>query len=50
MDEKWRFNRDWEEIKKRVDKLEKDVFWLDRFKRDQEEKERQRENKNDNKN
>ena len=50
MDEKWRFNRDWEEMKKRVDKLEKDVYWLDRFKRDQEEKERQREYKNDNKN
>ena len=50
MDDKWRFDREWEEMKKRVDKLERDVYWLDRYKKDQEEKEYRKKYKNDNKN
>ena len=40
MDKKWRFEREWEQLKKRVDTLERQVYWLRKFKDDVEEKER----------
>ena len=35
----WIFKRDWEEIKKRMDELEKRVYWLEEYKKKQLEKE-----------
>ena len=40
MDKKWHFDREWEQLKKRVDTLESQVYWLRKFKDDVEEKER----------
>ena len=36
MDEKWHFDRDWEKMKTRVDKLEREVYWLSKFMNDHE--------------
>ena len=47
MDEQWHFNRNWEEMKKRVDKLERDVYWLNKFMKEYECKKRVEEAKND---
>ena len=37
-DDKWRFNLEWNEIKKRMDQLERRVYWLEDYKKKQEEK------------
>ena len=38
-DDKWEFNIQWSEMKKRMDRLEKKVYWLEDYKRKQDEKE-----------
>ena len=35
MDEKWHFNYVWEKMQKRVDELEKQVYWLEDWKKKQ---------------
>jgi chromosome segregation ATPase len=40
-DDKWRFDLEWSEIKKRVDQLEKKVRQLEDYKKKQEEKQTQ---------
>ena len=47
MDEHWHFNREWEKMKNRVDKLERDIYWLNKFMREHEDKKRVEEAKND---
>lgn len=47
MDEKWHFDREWSEMKKRVDKLEREVYWLNKFMNDHEYKKKAEEAKND---
>jgi hypothetical protein len=47
MDERWHFNHDLEEMKKRVDKLERDIYWLNKFMREHKDKKRVEEAKND---
>lgn len=37
----WVFQRDWEEMKKRMNELEKRVYWLEDYKKKQCEKETQ---------
>ncbi len=48
MDNKWHFDREWEQLKKRVDALEREVYWLRKFKDDCENKERAKELRNNN--
>ena len=38
-DDKWVFNIQWNEMKKRMDTLERKVHWLEDYKRKQDEKE-----------
>jgi hypothetical protein len=38
-DDKWRFDVEWKQMKARMDKLEKEVYWLEDYKKKQEEKE-----------
>ena len=45
MDEEWRFNYLWEKMQKRVEDLERKVYWLEKGKKQYEEKEYQRGNK-----
>jgi|TARA_R100000081_G_C4659333_1_gene86774 hypothetical protein len=45
MDEQWQFNRIWEKMQKRVDDLERKVYWLEKFKQETEKKEYIRANK-----
>ena len=40
-DNKWTFDREWNEMKKRVDQLEKKVRQLEDYKKKQEEKQTQ---------
>ena len=47
MDEKWHFDREWSEMKKRVDKLEREVYWLNKFMNDHEYRKKAEEAKND---
>jgi hypothetical protein len=37
MDPSWHFAREWEEMKKRVERLERKVYWLEQYKKQQEE-------------
>ena len=37
MDPSWHFDLEWKEMKKRVDRLERKVYWLERYKKQQEE-------------
>ena len=41
-DDKWTFDYEWKKMKARMDKLEKQVYWLERFKAEVQEKEIQR--------
>jgi len=41
-DDKWTFNVQWIQMKKRMNELEKKVYWLEDYKRKQEEREAQR--------
>jgi hypothetical protein len=45
MDEEWRFNYLWEKMQKRVEDLERKEDWLEKWKKQYEEKEYQRGNK-----
>ena len=47
MDEKWHFDRDWEKMKTRVDKLERELYWLSKFMNDHEYAKKAEEAKND---
>jgi hypothetical protein len=38
MNKEWHFNRDWEKMKKRVDDLERKIYWLERFKDEEQRK------------
>lgn len=40
MDPAWQFFREWEKMKKRVEELERDVYWLKKYKSDKENEER----------
>ena len=41
MDDEWRFNYLWEKMQKRVDKLERKVFYLEKWQGQQKEKQLQ---------
>jgi hypothetical protein len=45
IDDKWTFNREWNLMKKRVDDLERKVYWLERWKSEMKEKQIQQEYK-----
>lgn len=38
MDSKWHFDYEWSALKKKVEKLEGEVFWLKKYKDEQEHK------------
>lgn len=38
-DDPWQFNYLWEKMQKRVDQLERDIFWLKKYKREKEAEE-----------
>ena len=40
MDPMWHLAREWEEMKKRVNRLERDIYWLNKFKDKKEDEER----------
>ena len=47
MDPMWHFAREWEQMKKRVEKLEREVYWLNKFKDKKEDEERVKETRKD---
>ena len=46
MDKQWNFEREWEKLKKKVDYLERKVYWLEKWKGEMKEKELQQYYKN----
>jgi len=38
-DDPWQFNYHWEKMQKRVDRLERDISWLKKYKREKEAEE-----------
>lgn len=47
-DNKWMFNREFEQMKMKIDALERKVYWLEEWKKNREEKEVQQYYKNKN--
>ena len=47
MDPMWHFAREWEQMKKRVEKLEREVYWLNKFKDKKEDEEIVKETRKD---
>ena len=43
----WHFAHEWEQMKKRVDKLEREIYWLNKFKDKKEDGERIKEIRKD---